>query len=224
MTPEKQKIVDQIKQTFEKAKQLEQSGKHDEAEKLRQEARALYAKLNPSTGPATAPTGPSPERQKLYEQYKALHEKIEAAKKAGNSDEVHHLMQEMDALHAKLRSQEGSPARNYSTNGGDRAARMQHLRSAAENLKAAGCDAEAQHVIDLIRHMEAEGNGSSSRYAPQGRTAPSTSNPAYTPGPRSADGASQAAVQELRGQVEQMHREMRELREELNRAKSGDHR
>ena len=210
--PERQKVYGQLRELSQKISQLEKDGKHDEAERLRKEARELYTKLNPNASSAPPLTGPSPERKALYEQYKTLHEKIEAAKKAGNQDEVKRLMAEVEGVRAKLFSQEGRPA-GYST-GGDRAARMQHLRTAFENLKAAGCEPEAQHVMEMIRRMEAEGRSYEGRPGPS-TTAPTTSGRPYYSG----DTATTAMMQELRGQVEQMRREMREMREELNRAR-----
>jgi hypothetical protein len=213
--PEVDKIRGLVKEMIEKAGQLDKDGKHDEAELLRHHARELYSKLNPHASASFTVNAVSPERQKLYEQYQALHEKIEAAKKAGNEEAVHHYMQELDAVRGKLRSQEGTAAYHPATT--DRDARLQHLRAAVEQLKAAGCEPEAQHVIDMIHRMEAEARAkaaetSSARY--EGRTTPSPYH--------SGDAVSPAMVQELRGQIEQMRKEIRQMHEELNRAKSGD--
>ena len=76
--------------------------------------------------------------------------------------------------------------------------------------------------------MQAEGSGES---RPRGEsTAPVAADArpgTMPPGASTADpgpyAAASPAVQELRGQVEQMRREMRELREQLNRAKSSEH-
>jgi hypothetical protein len=156
----------------------------------------------------------NPERKKIYEQYKSLNDRIEAAKKAGNQDEVRRLAREMEEFRSKVRSTEApSTARNAP--GGDRAARMQHLRAAAENLKAAGAEAEAQHVMEMVSRMEAEGRSDNPRYRPEGRREAPQGEMTRRDNP-SRDGG------ELRGQVEQMRQEIRELREELNRRKNAE--
>jgi hypothetical protein len=95
--------------------------------------------------------------------------------------------------------------------GGDREARLKHLRTAAENLKAAGCNDEAKHVMELIGRMESEARAKSqlSNYPPG--TGEMSS---YREG-----GGNAAAMQDLRAQLEEMRKEMRAMRDELNRAK-----
>lgn len=109
----------------------------------------------------------SPERQKLYEQYKALHQKIDAAKKDGDNEQLRLLTREMMDLQRKLAAAQSDSAmlqarraaeaaRSPDSTGAGREARLQHLRAAAENLKAAGCGAEAEHVMELIHQLQAE--------------------------------------------------------------------
>ena len=189
--------------------------------------------------PTEAPGGP--ERTQLYQQMQALHEKIEKATKEGKQDEVQRLKQEAEALPTKLYAQ-GAPAPSRPQSGGDRDARLQHLRAAAENLKAAGCEPEAQHVMQMISRIQGEGSGpgrpqgESTRARPDGRqgsgssTRPGESPPnprgsgsSTRPGgspPNPRDYGNSPAVQELRDQVEQMSRELREIREQLNRARA----
>jgi beta-lactamase regulating signal transducer with metallopeptidase domain len=221
--PEAEKIRGQLKELSQKAAQLEKDGKHDEVEKIRHEARELYSKLNPRG--ATIAVSVGPEREQLYQQMRALHEKIEKAKQEGKSDDVQRLMKEAEGLRTKIYPQ-GSygPGRSSS---GDREARLQHLRSAAENLKAAGFDAEAQHVMQMIERIRAEGSreGRSSGETSRPLTELRPSSSSVPPGASimsSRDYAAGPAVQELRGQIEQMRREMRELREQINQAKGGE--
>jgi hypothetical protein len=88
---------------------------------------------------------------------------------------------------------------------------MRHLRAAAENLKAAGCEPEAKHVMDLIGHMEAESRAKSNELANLNLGDRK---------PLSREGGNSAAMQELRAQMEQMRMEMRQMREELKRVQS----
>ncbi len=236
--PEADKIREQVKELSHQADQLEKDGRHEDAARLRTEARTLYSKILPRASATTVPGGP--EREQLYQQMRAVHEKIETAKQEGNPEAVQRLMKEAEALRAKLNSQ-GNYASGHSPSGGDREARMQHLRAAAENLMAAGCQPEAQHVMQMIEQMRAEGGGErrprgeanvranvrpggeSSGSVPSADLQPSTGillRGAWTTNPR--DDANATAVQELRGQIEQMRRELREMREQLNKSKSGD--
>ena len=213
-TADREKVEQQLRAIKQKVEQLEKDGKHDEAEKLKQEARALYSKINPRANAIPAPGGA--EREQLYQQMRAIHEKMEKAAKEGNQDEVQRLKKEADALRGKLYEQRGYGSSRPQSSG-DREARLQHLRSAAENLKAAGCEPEAQHVMQIIQRMQAEGSGEGRPRA--GATA--SAGTLTLIGTTSYD-ATSSAVQELRSQVEQMHREMRELREQVNRSKSSE--
>ncbi len=217
--PEAEKIRAQVKEMSQKADQLDKDGKHDDAQRVRTEARALYGKLNPRAGAAAIPGGP--EREQLYQQMRAIREKIEKAKQEGKPEDVQRLIKEAEALRGKLYPQGGFGS-SRPQSGGDREARMQHLRAAAENLKAAGCEPEAQHVMQMIERMRAEGGGegrlrAESRLPGQGRGSAPAPGAATE---NSGQYATAPAIQELRGQVEQMRREMRELREQLNQAKS----
>jgi hypothetical protein len=242
--PEVEKLRDQLKYLSQKIRQLEQEGKQEDAEKLKREARAAYLKINPRADGAAAPGGP--ERQKLHQDWLALRDKIAAATKEGKQDEVRRLKQEADILQSKLYPQ-GShvyAGPSHPQPGGDRAARLQHLRSAAENLKAAGCEPEAQHVMQMIQRLQAEGSTSSQSgmylgkltvtgpFVPQpvpgsppnySYSGPSSRVPAVNSGTNpTREDATVSAVKELRSQVEQMRREMRELREQLKRVKSSE--
>ncbi len=161
--PEQDKIMARLKEIGQKIHILELEGKYDQAEQLKREAKELYGKLNAAGAHTLIVAGPSPERQKLYEsykaRYKALQGAIEVAKREGDDDQVHRLMQEIEALRAKLRATEATLA-SQSASGGEREARLKHLCAAAENLKAAGCDAEATHVLQLIDHIHAESRDS----------------------------------------------------------------
>jgi hypothetical protein len=203
-----------IQEMAEKAEQLDKDGKHEDASRVRSEIKAIYSKLSQHAG--TTETSTSPERKELYQRMHALQEQIENAKRVGRSEEVQGLMKEMEAVHSKLYALSGhNPV--YTTSGGDREARLKHLRAAAENLKAAGCELETQHVMQMIERIQAEA-AAEARH----RSETSVTWTALQP-PNSPPPPLEPVVKELRGEVEQLHREMRELREELNRViKSSD--
>ncbi len=232
--PEADKIRGRLKEIGQKVAQLEKDGKHDEAEKLKHEARALYSKIYVRADAAAAPGGP--EREQLRQQFQALHERIEQAKREGKPEEVQHLMQEAEAVRSKLYASVGLAR---SPDGGDRGDRLQHLRAAAENLMAAGCEPEAQHVMQMIERMRADGSsesrsrddsrtrGERSRDESRSRGDSSRSSTESRPDQRASrqnDYANGAAVQELRGQIEQLRRELREMHDQLNQAKGPERR
>ena len=274
--PEAEKIRAQLKEIGPKVAQLEKEGKHEEAERLKHEAMALYSKLNPRASAGGVPGGP--DREQIRQQMQALHEKMEKAVQAGDRKEIERLRTAAEELQRMVAGREGGPRRPPA--GGDADARIQHLRTAAENLMAAGCQPEAQHVMQMIEQMrgarggegrprdvgarsgqdsrrgdEARGRRESAGErspaaegrrertgerapaaesrrertaerapaAPDGRPGSSRTPPAAAPAnPR--EPAKAPAVQELQSQIEQMRRELREVREQLDKAKSGQKR
>ncbi len=220
--PEADKIRARIKEIGQQVGQLEKDGKHDEVQRLKIEAMALYNKLNPRANAVAAPAGP--EREALRQQWLAIQDKLQKAMQAGKPEDVQRLKQQAEALRAKLYPQMAYvPGRPQP--GGDREAKLQHLRAAAENLKAAGFEPEAQHVMQMIARLQAEGSGESRPRSESTRPSPGAGG-TLPPGVSTANPgpyAAAPAVQELRSQVEQMRRELREMREQLNRAKSSEH-
>jgi hypothetical protein len=221
--PEAEMIRGRLKEIGEKVAQLEKEGKHEDAQRLKNEAGAIYSRLNPHADAGAGPGRPEGDQQ-LRQQMQAIHERIEKAMQEGKPEVAQRLKQEAEAL---MRAKMSQP-------GGNGDARMEHLRAAAENLMAAGCEPEARHVMQMISQMQGERSGEKrprdegrAREEPRARGEPQPSpdgrrgerSPA-PPNPRENGNA--PAVQELRGQIEQMRREMRELREELNRANSNN--
>ncbi len=225
---DREKLEQQLRSIKRKVEQLEKDGKHEEAERLRLEAMALYSKINPRANAAGAPGGP--EREALRQQMQAIHEKLEKAMREGKPEDVQRLKQAAEALQARMSSQ-GGDASGRPPSGGGRDARLQHLRVAAEHLMAAGAEPEAQHVMQMIARLQGEGSegrfgregrsgGESTRRSPDGREGPSRATPPGGPAASARDTGNSPAVQELRSQVEQMRRELRELREQLKGANS----
>ena len=87
----------------------------------------------------------------------ALHEKMEKAKQAGDRKEIERLRTGSRSLARKVAGEKAAPRRPQA--GGDIEARLQHLRAAAENLMAAGCQPEAQHVMQMIEQMRGARSG-----------------------------------------------------------------
>ena len=200
--PEVEKIRGQVKEMSQKADQLERDGKHDEAQRLRSEIRTLYSTIHPRGGANVGPGGP--EREQLRQQWLALREKIEKATKEGKQDEVQRLTRETETLRSALYAQASSRPQS----GGDREARLQHLRAAAENLKAAGCEPEAQHVMQMVQRMQVEGSGESRSRGDSTRSRPEVRRGDEARGQREPAGDSTRSRPEVRrGDEARGHRE-----------------
>ncbi len=187
----RENLEQELRSIKEKIGQLEKEGKHEEAQKLVREAREIYSKMNND-----------PERETVRKHYIELHQKLAAAEKEGNRNEAERLRREIQAQQSRLYPNGTNPTGHPQTS--EIREKLQHLRVAAENLKAAGCDPEAQHVMQMIEQIQ---------QAARAASHPSTADAAR-------DSANSPVVQELRGQLEQMQREMREMHEQLNRAQS----
>jgi hypothetical protein len=226
--PERDKIIGRVKEMMDKANQLQHDGKTDEADKLRRQAKEIYANTMRHTPPAmTQSLGPNPEPQlkMLRDHYMALQDKMKAAKEDGNEEQVRAIGKEIEALRARQQAMEADATWKHAAatyertaGGGDREARLKHLRAAAENLKAAGCSDEAKHVMELIGRMESEARSKNELSAYASREGKPGQVLVF------GDGGNAAAVQELRAQLEEMRKEMRVMRDELNRAKNGERR
>jgi hypothetical protein len=221
---DREKVEQHLREIQEKVLQLQSEGKQEEAEHLKREAMALYSKLNPHAANAM-PSGP--EREQIHQQMQAIHDKMVKALETGNAEDVRRLRQEAEALQRKVTGQMYSGVDRPQAEG-ERAARMQHLRAAAEHLMAAGCGPEAEHVMRLIAQIQGEGRGEGrprddGQPSSDGRPGSRRAMPPGERAPNPGETSIAPAVRELRGEVEQMHRELRELREELEQAKSDLH-
>ena len=231
-SPEREKVREQLQAMKQKVEQLEKEGKHEEAEKVKREAHELMGRMNPH-GREGGPAGP--ESEKLRERLQAMKQKIEQLEKEGKHEEAAAVKREAQAMMGRMsRGGEGAPAGGSRQGPGDMSARIQHMRMAAENLKAAGLEPEAQHVMQMIEHIQrgggegrphAEGRArEEGRPHPEGQTrgegrSRGEGQPMPGRSPR-GEGGSPHEVQELQNQIQKMHHEMEELREQLKR--SGD--
>jgi hypothetical protein len=94
------------------------------------------------------------------------------------------------------------------------AARVQHLRVAADNLKAAGLGREADGILQMAERMQAACSGD----ARQGRDGRPGPTPGAGPAPRGPAGSvNPREIEELRGAVGEIARQMQQLREEMHR-------
>jgi len=198
---DRDKLHQQLQSMSQRIQQLEKDGKHDEAERLKREAKELYTKMSPHRPEAGPPgSNPSnPEREKLRQHWLSLRQKVEQLKKEGRHDEAEHLKREVQEIQADLYPrppEAGSPAsRRPQTSSREMEAKLQHLRAAAENLRAAGFGEQADNITKMMQRLQGE--------AREG------SRPRPESPPRE--------IMELRSEVQQMRREMQELREQLKR-------
>lgn len=173
-------------------------------------ALAFWALLGTNPHPAVADDKPAekakaltPEREQLYNQLRSIRQKVEQLEKEGKRDDAERLKGEAKALQAKL-----YPNAPENMSAKDPGARL--LRAAAENLKAAGSEQEAQHVRQMVERIE--------------REVRKARPPAPSSGASPAEDAHAKIVQDLRNEVQQMRRELQELREQLKKVKEqADH-
>jgi hypothetical protein len=191
---EREKMYQHLQDVRKKLEQFEKEGKREDAEAMRREARQIMAKLSPQRSPEAKGPGMSPERERMYRRLQEIRQKVEQLEKEGKHEDAQHLKREADEMVAKFRAHEGGPHGSPAMT--EKMARLQHLRVAAENLKAAGMEQEARHVMELAERVQRE--------MPEG-PAPMHGEP----------GNPQRALEEMHGQMQQMHREMQELREQV---------
>jgi beta-lactamase regulating signal transducer with metallopeptidase domain len=207
--PASQEFAQRIKDISRHIEELEKVGKHDQVDQLRKERELLLARQKElysrslgmiGTAQLLPPPVASPEQEKIRDYLRAMEDKMEAVRKTGNEEQIRAAQKEMEVVRERLREREAVSRAQASTAGGDPFARMKHLRVAAENLKAAGCEPEAKHVMDMISHIEAETRASAAHDR--------------------ASAATAADVTEAHRQIEDMRREMQSMRDEMQRLKS----
>jgi beta-lactamase regulating signal transducer with metallopeptidase domain len=147
----------------------------------------------------------APNRERIQarvEELKAAHRR---AQEAGRADEAERLAREARELMQTLEHRSGDrPAAR--PEGEEAQRRLQHLRVAIENLRAAGLNDQANA---LARDAERLARGERPASAESGRR---------PDGPRDVPAAAphlERAVQELRGQVQEMRQQMEEMRQHL---------
>jgi hypothetical protein len=89
--------------------------------------------------------------------------------------------------------------------------RIQHFRTAAENLKAAGADDLAKDLMEKAEHMEREARQSKMRLTKEGEPRP---GPKMGPLPM-------MQFQEMRGDIGRLRAELNELRQRVNNLERG---
>ena len=215
---EKRKALEEKASEIRRKMQALKPGQEAEAKELQgqmkaigEQMKAMHEQMRPM---GMRPGGPGPGREGMSPRLEELKEAYRKAKEAGKEDEAERIKHEAEQIMQNMRERgprggpEGGPRPESP---GDLEARIHHLRAAAENLRAAGCIREAEHVMQLIEH-------------PQGR--PGAERPNREGGPRpegrrgpegAGRGPDAGNMQGLRSEVQQMRREMQELREQLKR-------
>ena len=147
----------------------------------------------------------APNRERIQarvEELKAAHRR---AQEAGRADEAERLAREARELMQTLEHRSGDrPAAR--PEGEEAQRRLQHLRAAIENLRAAGLNDQANA---LAHDAERLARGERPAVPESGRR---------PDGPRDVPAAApqlERAVQELRGQVQEMRQQMEEMRQHL---------
>ncbi len=101
---DRQQAEQQLRSIKEKVAQLEKDGKHDEAEKLKQQAHEIAVKLRDAGGrtPSSQPAVSGPEAEKIRAQLKDISQKVAQLEKDGKHEEAERLKHEAMALYSKL--------------------------------------------------------------------------------------------------------------------------
>jgi chromosome segregation ATPase len=150
---------------------------------------------------------PAPNRERLQariEELKAAHHR---AQEAGRGDEAERLAREAREL---MRMMEQGPGDRPAgrPQGEEAERRLQHLRAAVENLRAAGLNDQANA---LARDAERLTRGERPA-AREGGRQPQDAHPVYSP---AAVPQLERSVQELRGQVQELRQQIEEIRQHL---------
>jgi beta-lactamase regulating signal transducer with metallopeptidase domain len=173
------------------------------------------------------PRGPQrPDAEALRQRMQEIRERVERLREEGKTDEVERLKEEArqlmrrgDALREGFRGR-GGPGFEGRPEMTEPLRRMIHLRMAMDNLRAAGLTEMADKVRDQLEALQREhpqmkmpeGNRLEGR--PWQRFSREPGPQAASEGPgRQPTGTPE--LQELREQMQRMHREVQELREQM---------
>jgi len=177
-----------------------------EAQELKTRLERLQGQFRELSGAAVRP-----DREHLQQRIEELKRRIQQLREEGSHDEADRLMREGRELMQRIeRGPEGGPRPERPLgyeDRGERERRLQHLKTAADNLEAAGFADQAENLRRVIERI-ARGEAGPPPFSRQ-------------PGPERPDGRAphhpemNPAVQQLRGEVQEMRREMQELREHL---------
>ena len=241
-----------------KIRERKEAGKHEEAEQLSREAQEIKRRLAGPPGGTMGfgggmggggPTIPPQERAELERRLADLAKKAQDLKSAGKYEESQRVWQESEEIRRRLA---GPPGGMMGFGGGmgggfgavgpimtlspeERERRMQHLKVAVENLRAAGM-AEMADRIWQQREAALQGRpvqgpfwGPPPGYpAAPGQIMPGAGlRPGFVPGPGgpsgmpgvspvpAPSGPPEAMVREMQEQIRALQRQMDELRQHL---------
>lgn len=144
----------------------------------------------------------NPERMEIMGRVQAMTREIGELRRAGKHEEAERLQQEMRELHARLagprdRDRPGPPP--------ELQVRIDHLRVAMENLRAAGLHDQAEQIGQQIERLARE-----SAPGPPERRGPEA--PPRGPRPEGRPEPGGEIIGRLRGEIEQLRRENEEMR------------
>lgn len=193
---------------------LAQQGKKEEAERVMARARELLEQASRRAGAGRREGEPGPDArlaalQHELEQLRAQARKLEEANAPAQQRErareaIARVEQQLHEVHA---GRAGGPPHELA----DAHRRLQHLRVAAENLRAAGIPDAAASVTEQANNLEREIRQAQERWAAQAR--PGMPGGAMPGGPGPAVEALTAQVRELRQEVERLRADVERLKQ-----------
>jgi len=153
-------------------------------------------------------------RERLQARIGELQQALQRARSAGQNEEVRAIERELDEITRQMQQLERTE--RPGVEGDERAQRLAHLQQAIEHLHAAGLHDQAERLTQYMRQM-AEGPREEGR--PEGRPEdrPPFEGPRFPPepGPFGPAGQMPRIIQGLREEMQQLRREVEELRQIL---------
>ena len=210
--------IQELKQRFEKLKDGPDADRREVGEKLEKLMHQLR-----EMGPMPEGRRPEggPDRGPLFQRLEQVKREMNGARERNDKDAMERLQKEGQEIMKMIRQAggegrqpEGDARRPDAPRGdgpGEAIRRLQHLRAAADNLRAAGVGDAADRIGEMAervaRELRERGVPVPDGRGPEGRGDREGPQPDRM-GP---------GVQDLRNEVQQMRREMQELREMLKR-------
>ncbi len=182
----------------EKAEQLDNDGKHEDANRVREEIKAIVAKVSSSRSASGGAGGGEINTAELRQHLQAMREKAEQLDNDGKHEDANRVREEIKAIIAKVsssRSASGGPsAKRIEMSDSDRE-KLQSMRRKIEELEKDGRHDEAARVKQEAKELY-------SKYSPRhGDSSGQTTNPASSPSP----GEIANRLQHLRVAVDHLH-------------------
>lgn len=230
--PHQRELLQMREKLFAKAREIEQKLRSapqdsDDARELRENLMRVKQELErvinqlppplrgrPEMRREGQPGGP--ERQQIEQKLEELQRKFRELREAGKGDEAERVGREIREIRARLGAmREGRPMGKPDMPPEERQRRMQHLRAAAENLRAAGMPELAERIL---RQGEPFGPPGEGRPRPEGPRPEGPRGEFGRPeGPR-PEGI-EPVMREMMNQMQELRRQVQELRDEVRKMK-----